>query len=89
MERNWALQNPQASSTTKVTCEMPKRGYGNEWYVLSMYVDSLKVNLGGWHRTLYFKDYATPKIQEINQNRYMKINSVVEFRGELRFYYKV
>jgi hypothetical protein len=46
-----------------------------------MYVDSLKVNHA--QKTLYYKDYATPKIQEINQERYMKINSVVSFRGEI------
>ena len=53
VERNWALQNPQAFSTTKLTCEIPKRGYGNEWYVLTMYVDSLKVNHA--QKTIYFK----------------------------------
>ena len=31
---------------------------------------------------------ATPKIQEIPQKRYTKINSVVEFRGELKLFKK-
>ena len=44
---------PQAFSTTKLTCEIPKRGYGNDWYVLTMYVDSLKVNHD--QKTLYYK----------------------------------
>ena len=44
---------PQAFSTTKLTCEIPKRGYGNDWYVLTMYVDSLKVNHA--QKTLYYK----------------------------------
>ena len=43
--RTWALQAHQASSTSKITCELPKHGVGNNWYVMTMYVDSLKVSV--------------------------------------------
>ena len=31
VDQTWMLQDPQASSTTKVTCSMPAKGFGSEW----------------------------------------------------------
>ena len=80
MTKTWALQSHQASSTSKVWCEIPARGFGYDWYAMTMYVDTLKVN--HWMPNLYFKNHKTPKIKELPDHRYVKVNSVVDFWGE-------
>ena len=75
MTKTWALQSPQASSTSKLACEIPARGFGHDWYAMTMYVDTLKVN--HWMPNLYYKNHKTPKIQELPDHRYIKVNSIV------------
>ena len=43
-------------------------GFGNDWYVMTMYVDSLKVN--HWMPNLHYRTHKTPKIQKILTNAY-------------------
>ena len=49
---------------------------------MTMYVDSLKVNLG--HRTIEFVWWKTPEIQAIPGSRYKEVRDFVTFEG--RFY---
>ena len=82
MERTWALQNPQASSQSKVTCELPARGpKGMDWYTMSFYVDGLKVQ--GWVPNVVFKRYKTPMVSRVSTPRYVKVNSMVGFGGTI------
>ena len=84
MEDTWLLQDPQASSPTKVTCYLPKReSYGGSaWYYLSMYVDGEKVTDTGGAR-IKFDWSATPEIKLHNSPRYVEVQSVVNFTGRI------
>jgi hypothetical protein len=96
--RTELLQNPQASSTTKVTCDLPPRGTGSVWYTMTMYVDSLKVPSV---MSLAFIDKKTPKFLKVlppptdstynssskffsvESPRYYKTNDIVSFYAKL------
>ena len=79
--KTWALQNPQSSSQTKVTCELPPHGVGNSWYAMSMYVDSLKVSK--WDKWLEYVSWKTPDIRGILSPRYVKVGDSVSFEGKI------
>ena len=63
------LQDPQASSTTKVTCAMPaKPPIGSDYYVMTMYVDGVKVP-NTERFGLRYDEWFTPKYKEPNSPR--------------------
>ena len=62
------MSNFESSTTSKVVCEIPAHGFGNDWYVMTMYVDSLKVNHG--MPNLHYRHHKTPKIQKILTDAY-------------------
>ena len=75
------MQNPQASSTTKVTCSAgPRRSsLGDGWYTLTMYVDTLKVPDT---KSIQFRDDRTPTISEVKSNRWVRVEELVQIRGK-------
>ena len=75
------MQNPQASSSTKVTCSVgPRRSFlGDGWYTLTMYVDTLKVYET---KSVQFVDYKTPTISEVKSKRWVRVEELVKIRGK-------
>ena len=81
VERTWLLQNPQASSSTKVTAECGARKtlVGNGWYSLTMYVDTKKVQDT---ISIQFRDDRTPTISEVKSKRWVRVGDQVHIRGK-------
>ena len=84
VEKNFLLQNPQASSTTKVLCNLPRRGTleGSNQYNMAMYVDGKKVS-NSHNYWVKFEDNKTPKVKEILSSRYIKVEEKVNFYGRI------
>ena len=81
VERTWLLQNPQASSSTKVTAECgPRKTFlGDGWYTLTMYVDTKKVQDT---ISIQYRDDRTPTITEVKSKRWVRVEDLVEIRGK-------